>query len=90
MDPQEGGAHQLTSWLIVQRQMVTTDIIIQLVLHGLNRLNLGIHMHTMTINEKRSLEFERELESVYRRVWREERERGKNKLWFKIIQTNML
>lgn len=32
-------------------------------------------MHTMTINEKkRGLEFERELESVYRRVWREERE----------------
>lgn len=55
--------------------MVTTDIIIQLVLHGLNRLNLGIHMHIMTINEKkRGLEFEREQERVYRRVWREERQ----------------
>lgn len=74
MDPPEERARQLTSWLIVQHQMVTTDIIIQLVLHGLNRLNLGIHMHIMTINEKkRGLEFERELERVYRRVWREER-----------------
>lgn len=75
MDPPEERARQLTSWLIVQHQMVTTDIIIQLVLHGLNRLNLGIHMHIMTINEKkRGLEFERELERVYRRVWREERQ----------------
>lgn len=75
MDPQEERARQLTSWLIVQHQMVTTDIIIQLVLHGLNRLNLGIHMHITTINEKkRGLEFERELERVYRRVWREERQ----------------
>lgn len=32
-------------------------------------------MHIMTINEKkRGLEFERELERVYRRVWREERQ----------------
>lgn len=31
-------------------------------------------MHIMTINEKkRGLEFEGELERVYRRVWREER-----------------
>lgn len=75
MDPPEERARQLTSWLIVQHQMATTDIIIQLVLHGLNRLNLGIHMHIMTINEKkRGLEFERELERVYRRVWREERQ----------------
>lgn len=75
MDPPEERARQRTSWLIVQHRMVTTDIIIQLVLHGLNRLNLGIHMHIMTINEKkRGLEFERELERVYRRVWGEERQ----------------
>lgn len=55
-----------------------TDI--QVTLYGLSRLYLGmwgghtIHMHAITVNERRGYEFEGEWEGVYGTLWREKKQ----------------